>query len=61
MKGDFSRNTFHQQHHFARVLMQQGRVLIDADWNEQTSISVEAGIARILASRSSFTDTAPSR
>lgn len=38
MKGDFSRNTFEQRHHFARVLMQQGRVLIDADWNEQTSI-----------------------
>ncbi|MES9991934.1 MAG: DUF6519 domain-containing protein [Candidatus Thiodiazotropha sp.] len=38
MKGDFSRNTYEQRHHFARVLMQQGRVLIDADWNEQTSI-----------------------
>lgn len=38
MKGDFSRNTFQQRHHFARVLMQQGRVLLDADWNEQTAI-----------------------
>ena len=38
MKGDFSRTTFDRQHHFARVLMQQGRVLLDADWNEQTSI-----------------------
>lgn len=38
MKGDFSRDTFHRQHHFSRVLMQQGRVLLDADWNEQTSI-----------------------
>lgn len=38
MKGDFSRNTFQQRNHFARVLMQQGRVLLDADWNEQTAI-----------------------
>jgi len=38
MKGDFSRDTFDRQHRFARVLMQQGRVLLDADWNEQTSI-----------------------
>jgi hypothetical protein len=38
MKGDFSRKTFEQRHHFARVLMQQGRVLVDADWNEQTAI-----------------------
>ena len=38
MRGDFTRNTFHRQHHYARVLMQQGRVLLDADWNEQTSI-----------------------
>lgn len=38
MTGDFSRDTFNRQHRFARVLMQQGRVLLDADWNEQTSI-----------------------
>jgi hypothetical protein len=38
MKGDFSRDTFHRRHRFSRVLMQQGRVLLDADWNEQTSI-----------------------
>lgn len=38
MKGDFSRNTFNAHHHFTRVLMQQGRVQLDADWNEQTSI-----------------------
>jgi hypothetical protein len=38
MKGDFSRATFDRRAHFARVLMQQGRVLLDADWNEQTSI-----------------------
>ncbi len=38
MKGDFSRNTFDPRNHYSRVLMQQGRVLLDADWNEQTDI-----------------------
>jgi hypothetical protein len=38
MKGDFSRKTFDRDRRFSRVLMQQGRVLLDADWNEQTSI-----------------------
>ena len=39
MQGDFSRETFDRSHHFTRVLMQQGRVLVDADWNEQAAIS----------------------
>jgi hypothetical protein len=38
MKGDFSRNTFDPLRHYSRVLMQQGRVQLDADWNEQTEI-----------------------
>lgn len=38
MKGDFSRNTFRPTRHYSRVLMQQGRVLLDSDWNEQGSI-----------------------
>lgn len=38
MKGDFSRMTFDVTKHFSRVLMQQGRVQLDADWNEQTAI-----------------------
>ncbi|MDO9164075.1 MAG: DUF6519 domain-containing protein [Methylococcaceae bacterium] len=38
MKGDFSRVTFDVSKHFSRVLMQQGRVQLDADWNEQTAI-----------------------
>lgn len=38
MKGDFTRDTFNPLKHFTRVLMQQGRVQLDADWNEQTSI-----------------------
>ena len=38
MKGDFTRNTFDRSRHFSRVLMQQGRVQLDADWNEQAAI-----------------------
>src|SRR6266545_3561762 len=38
MKGDFTRGTFDPANHFSRVLMQQGRVQLDADWNEQTAI-----------------------
>ena len=38
MKGDFSRQTFDPRKHYAGVLMQQGRVQIDADWNEQEAI-----------------------
>lgn len=38
MKGDFSRLTFDQKNQFTRVLMQQGRVQLDADWNEQAGI-----------------------
>ncbi|SHG51806.1 DUF6519 domain-containing protein [Massilia sp. CF038] len=40
MKGDFTRNTFDPLHRFSRVLMQQGRVQLDADWNEQADISL---------------------
>ncbi len=35
---DISRNTFDKKKHFSRVLMQQGRVQLDADWNEQSDI-----------------------
>jgi hypothetical protein len=38
MKGDYSRDTFDPFKHFSQVLMQQGRVQLDADWNEQGSI-----------------------
>ncbi len=38
MKGDFTRDTFDPLKHFSRVLMQQGRVQLDADWNEQAAI-----------------------
>jgi hypothetical protein len=38
MKGDFTRDTFDRAKHFSSVRMQQGRVQLDADWNEQEAI-----------------------
>ncbi|MGL4610894.1 MAG: DUF6519 domain-containing protein [Trueperaceae bacterium] len=38
MKGDFSRLTFDPTKQFSRVRMQQGRVMLDADWNELNDI-----------------------
>ncbi|NMG08782.1 DUF6519 domain-containing protein [Brasilonema sp. UFV-L1] len=38
MQGDFSRYTFDPKKHYSAVLMQQGRVQVDADWNEQQFI-----------------------
>ena len=38
MKGDFSRVTFDPARHVHGVLMQQGRVQLDADWNELQAV-----------------------
>jgi hypothetical protein len=38
MHGDFSRVTFDPRRHFSTVLFQQGRVLLDANFNEQSAI-----------------------
>jgi hypothetical protein len=38
MKGDFTRYITDHQKHFTRVLIQQGRPSLDADWNEQVDI-----------------------
>ena len=35
MKGDFTRITYNDRKHYSLVLMQQGRVQLDSDWNEQ--------------------------
>jgi hypothetical protein len=40
MKCDFSRDTFDPRRRYSRVLMQQGRVLLDADFNEQVAIQL---------------------
>lgn len=39
MQGDFSRWTFDPRARHRAVLLQQGRVLLDADWNEQGQIT----------------------
>ncbi|MDY7091985.1 MAG: DUF6519 domain-containing protein [Acidobacteriota bacterium] len=38
MKGDFTRSTFKPAKGYSSVRMQQGRVQLDADWNEQIDI-----------------------
>ena len=38
MKADISRDSFSPEKDYSRVLMQQGRLQLDADWNEQVSI-----------------------
>src|SRR6478672_13630554 len=38
MKADLSRRTFNRTNHYSAVVMQQGRVAVDADWNEQHEI-----------------------
>src|SRR5215217_2080074 len=38
MKADLSRQTFDPKKRYSGVLMQQGRVLLDSEWNEQQEI-----------------------
>ena len=38
MKADITRATFRSAKHFHSVVMQQGRVQVDADWNESVDI-----------------------
>lgn len=38
MQGDFTRHTFKSGKRYSSVRMQQGRVQLDADWNEQIDI-----------------------
>jgi len=47
MHADLSRNTFRPERHYSAVLVQQGRVQLDADANEQTAIQLHQ--ARTLA------------
>ena len=39
MKADLSRNTFDRAQHYSAVRLQQGRIVTDADWNEQADIA----------------------
>ena len=38
-RGDFTRETFDSSNRYSKVFLQQGRVQLDADWNEQASIT----------------------
>jgi hypothetical protein len=40
MKSDLSRETFDHLKHYSSARMQQGRVQVDADWNEQAGITL---------------------
>jgi len=40
MPGDYSRRIFRKNKHYSGVLMQQGRVQLDSDWNEQLDIQL---------------------
>ena len=42
MKADIGRMTFDPAKNFARVVLQQGRVQVESDWNEQVAILVHA-------------------
>ncbi|MGB3300222.1 MAG: DUF6519 domain-containing protein [Phormidesmis sp.] len=48
MKGDFTRSTFRSSKHYSSVRMQQGRLQIDADWNEQADINAYLREAQAL-------------
>src|SRR5437016_4714069 len=47
MKGDFSRVTFRPDRPYSSVRMQQGRVPVDADWNEQVDIDARLRMSAI--------------
>src|SRR4051812_49269845 len=53
MEGDFTRNSDDWRAGYSGVLMQQGRVQLDADWNEQWLIQTRAlrGVLRDLIGR----------
>jgi methylase of polypeptide subunit release factors len=38
MGGDYSRLPFDRRRNYSGVLLQQGRILLDQDWNEQSAI-----------------------
>jgi hypothetical protein len=38
MSGDYRRHPFDPRRNYSSVLLQQGRILLDQDWNEQSAI-----------------------
>ena len=45
MKGDFSVDVTAPTNHYSSVRLQQGRVLLDAEWNEQADLALQRGRA----------------
>ncbi len=61
MKADISRISFDRAKHYAAVVQQQGRVQLDADWNEQAAIArhhVEASLRDLIGPHGAPADTA---
>lgn len=56
MRGDYSRITFQPDKDYTRVYLQQGRVQLDADWNEQAAI-IDARLRSLI--RDVIGDAAP--
>ncbi|MBD2080942.1 DUF6519 domain-containing protein [Leptolyngbya sp. FACHB-17] len=48
MKGDFTRLTFRRDKHYTSVRMQQGRLQLDSDWNEQADIQAHLYRTQVL-------------
>ncbi|WP_077800203.1 DUF6519 domain-containing protein [Streptomyces sp. JHA26] len=48
MHGDFTRWTFTPKEAYRSVLLQQGRVVLDADWNEQAALTAHHDETRTL-------------
>src|SRR5690349_1309766 len=46
--GDLTRSTFRVDRHYSGVRMQQGRVQLDADWNEQLDLTAHRDRAEAL-------------
>lgn len=48
MSGDYSRFTFDPRRDYSGLLLQQGRVLLDQDWNEQSAIVIRSFRAAVV-------------
>lgn len=61
MKGDFTRRTFRPEKRYSGVYMQQGRVQLDADWNEQVEIqntSLRTALSDVIGAHGTPADAA---
>ena len=61
MKADTTRTTFRRERHFSSVRLQQGRVTLDADFNEQVDIGAhrDVTLARDVVGGSGAPDDGP--